>query len=97
VKAPRATKIEAVRRQHEVVRLQLETAAMQRTLRRVVAKYDAVESNSQRRRPAREFQGESGIYDMSRRLTGCALGRDLERNYSPAKALLHQFLTEHTL
>lgn len=55
-----------------------------------VAKYDATESNRFRRQSTVETQSESGIYDITKRLLGCNLGRDLERNYSPAKSLLHQ-------
>lgn len=59
--------------------------------REIQQKYDVLESNKQRRKATIERQDESKIYDQTRRLKGCNLGRDLERNYSPAAGLLHQF------
>lgn len=84
------TPLTAIRRQHEAARLAFETARFERAAK-VMASYDAVESNRGRRQPHREWQDEKDIYSMTKRLLGCNLGRDLERNYSPAKAMLHQF------
>lgn len=62
-----------------------------RNLRAVIlSKYDATEPNRFRRQPERETSNEGEIYDMTKRLHGCNLGRDLERNYSPAKSMMHQ-------
>lgn len=78
------------RREHEAARLAFETARYQRGAK-IMAGYDAVDGSRQRRQPIREFKTEAGIYDMTKRLLGCNLGRDLERNYSPAKAMMLQF------
>ena len=59
--------------------------------REIQQKYDVLEANRARRQPSIERKGEDSIYDQTRRLKGCSLGRDLERNYSPAKGLIHQF------
>lgn len=82
----RRSKIDRARERHELARLALET----KRINRVLARYDAVEPSKSRRQPVREYQDESGVYDMTRRLSGCNLGRDLERNYSPARGILHQ-------
>ena len=54
-------------------------------------KYDVLEPNRQRKNPTPERQGEAKLYDMTKRLKGASLGRDLERNYSPARGMIHQF------
>ncbi len=86
----RRRKIEVAREQHELARLAAETARYNRAAT-VLNKYDALEPSRLRRQPTRETRDEGEIYSQSRRLLGCNLGRDLERNYSPAKAMLHQF------
>jgi len=93
----RRSSIEVARERAELSRLRLSavrddvrrTALVKR--REVINKYDVLETNRLRRPSTRETKEESGIYDMTRRLKGCNLGRDLERNYSPARGLLHQF------
>lgn len=82
--------IEALRAKNEAAKLRLNTLRLERAAS-VMSKYDATESNKLRRQPVREFQDEGKIYDMHRRLLGCNIGRDLERNYSPAKSMLNQF------
>lgn len=62
-----------------------------RRLRTIQAEYDAVKVTKHRHQPSPERKGEGGIYNMLRRLKGCNLGRDLERNYTPARGILHQF------
>lgn len=57
----------------------------------VKARYDALETNKLRRKPRTEVKGEGSIYDMPKRMMGTNIGRDLERNYSPAKGIIHQF------
>lgn len=57
----------------------------------VQARYDVLESNKLRRTPRRETKSEDGIYSLTKRLHGANIGRDLERNYSPARCILHQF------
>ncbi|MEN6360052.1 MAG: phage portal protein [Smithella sp.] len=86
----RKSKIESLREKNEIARLRVDTMRLERTAR-VFGKYDATEGNRLRRQPVREHKSEGELYDMSKRLLGCNLGRDLERNYSPAKGMLHQF------
>jgi len=85
----RRTKLESLRDQHEALRLQAAIGALERHAK-ILAKYDATEPNKQRRQGSVEATGEESIFDMARRLKGCNIGRDLERNYSPAKSLFHQ-------
>ena len=84
------TALQRARDEAEIARLQLETRRNKRRLE-IMQKYDAVETNRLRRRAARETGDEGSIYDMTRRALGANLGRDLERNYSPARSLIHQF------
>jgi len=83
-------KPKTLKEQNREAHIILDTAIAKRRAA-ILSKYDATESNRQRRQAISEFQNESEIYDMSRRMKGCNLGRDLERNYSPAKSLIHQF------
>jgi capsid protein len=57
----------------------------------VRAEYDVLKSNKLRRTPRNETTGEAGIYTPSKRAKGSNIGRDLERNYSSARGILHQF------
>lgn len=82
--------IDRLREKNEAARLKLSTLILDHKAKQL-AKYDATEPSRARRQPAREYKHEGEIYDMSKRLLGCNLGRDLERNYSPAKAMMHQF------
>jgi capsid protein len=84
------TTIEQAKQEYEVARLAYATEALKKRAA-ILAKYDATESNRMRRQATRETKSEGEIYDMSKRLLGCNLGRDLERNYSPAKSIMHQF------
>jgi capsid protein len=86
----RRPSVDVAKEKYERALLKFKTAKLER-MNKIMAKYDATESNQYRRQPVRENKGESGIYDMTKRLRGCNLGRDLERNYSPAKSMLHQF------
>ena len=74
----------------QIARLELQA---KQDLRRaaVLARYDATDGNKSRRQPQIEWQSEGEIYDMTRRAMGCNLGRDLERNYSPARSIMVQF------
>jgi len=87
---PVAPAIREARRKNEAARLALETAVMERRLA-IFSKYDATESSTMRRQPIREMSGEDCIYDQRRRILGTNIGRDLERNYSPARGMVHQF------
>lgn len=82
-------KLEKAERENRRVRLELQTKLIERRLK-ILASYDATKTSVKRRQPKRETKGESDIYSMRERWKGCAVGRDLERNYSPAKAILHQ-------
>lgn len=62
-----------------------------KTIKIPKAEYDIFKANKHRRTPKRETAGEGVIYDPSKRSYGVNIGRDLERNYSPARGILHQF------
>ena len=83
-------KLDRLKERYEAERIGL---AIERTARqrKILAKWDVLENNRLRKQPARETSDEGGIYTQTKRLLGCNLGRDLERNYSPAKGMLHQF------
>ena len=57
----------------------------------VKAEYDVLKSNKLRKQPKTEHKSESEIYDPRKRALGVNIGRDLERNYSPARGMIHQF------
>ncbi|MBM4087461.1 MAG: hypothetical protein FJ272_21925, partial [Planctomycetes bacterium] len=58
---------------------------------RIKAEYDVLKSNKLRRTPAAERKTEGEIYTPSKRAKGSNIGRDLERNYSSARGIIHQF------
>lgn len=78
------------REKNELAKLTLDTAIRERKAA-IVSKYDATESNVMRRQPEVETKSEDQIYDQSKRQYGNNIGRDLERNYAPARGILHQF------
>lgn len=84
------TKIECARESNELAKLALDTAIRARRLR-FLSKYDAVEGGTLRRQPSRETKSEDQIYNQRRRQLGNNIGRDLERNYAPAKGIIQQF------
>tara|TARA_Y100000310_G_scaffold333780_1_gene412048 strand:+ start:2746 stop:4323 length:1578 start_codon:yes stop_codon:yes gene_type:complete len=86
--APTKTTTERAQEKRERAKLEFETARYKRATR--LMKWDATEPNRLREQPRTEKKDEGGIYDITKRLKGCNLGRDLERNYSPAKSMLHQ-------
>jgi capsid protein len=57
----------------------------------IKAEYDVLKTSRLRRQPVRETKSEGAIYSPSKRSYGTNIGRDLERNYSPARGILHQF------
>lgn len=85
----RRTPLESARDKAELSRLKLAAAVNTRRLD-VLNRYDGVESTKHRQQPSIEITNENGVYDSTRRLLGCAKGRDLERNYSPARSIIHQ-------
>lgn len=88
--ANRRTPLESARDKREIAEQNLQ-AEVARRRTKIVQEYDVLKANRARRQPAKETKDEGKIYDMTRRALGCNLGRDLERNYSPARSLLHQF------
>ncbi len=86
----RRPKIEVMRERHEAAKLSFQIERFNRA-RKVMQKWDATEPSRARRQPTHEIKGEGSVYDMHKRMRGCNIGRDLERNYSPAKSILHQF------
>jgi capsid protein len=68
-----------------------ELALWKERARSVRAEYDVLRSNKLRRTPQRETTGEGGIYTPNKRAHGTNLGRELERNYSSARGIIHQF------
>ena len=86
----RRTKKDLLTERLEIETLKFKIARTERA-NSVMNKWDATETNTLRRQPVIERKDEGGIYDQSKRLKGCNIGRDLERNYSPAKGILHQF------
>lgn len=82
--------IAKARRDAEVARLSLVTAVREKRAA-IVNAYDATQPSTMRRQPVREMTGEDGVYDQRKRVLGTNIGRDLERNYSPARSILHQF------
>lgn len=80
-------------KRNESLRLELENTVLERRLDRVkqYGKYDAVEPSKKRRQPSVETKSEDGILDPRKRALSHNLGRDLERNFAPARAIIHQF------
>ena len=83
-------KLDQARVQNEISRLSLDTAIREKKLK-VVAEWDATKTSTKRRQPRIETQSEDKIFPMLERGKGVNIGRDLERNYSPAKGIIHQF------
>lgn len=84
------TKLEQAREQNEIARLSLTTKIYEKKLK-IVSEYEATKPSVKRRQPANEFKNEDGILPMFLRQKAVNIGRDLERNYSPAKGIIHQF------
>jgi hypothetical protein len=57
----------------------------------IKADYDILKANKHRRTPKAEVKDEAAMYDPSKRALGANIGRDLERNYAPARGIIHQF------
>jgi capsid protein len=57
----------------------------------VKQEYDVLRTNRLRRTPKIERTDEAAIYKPSNRAKGSNVGRDLERNYSSARGIIHQF------
>lgn len=61
------------------------------SIKSVRNEYDVLRPGRLRRTPRVEQKGEGGIYSMAKRVKGANVGRDLERNFSPAKSIINQF------
>jgi len=87
--ATKPSKAVRAKRDRDLARLELETVAIKKKTE-YLQNYDVLNPNRLRKAATAERKSENETYDMSRRLKGAALGRDLERNYSPAKSIIHQ-------
>ena len=90
---PRRTKLQMAEDRNRTTALDLETATSKRKLARVQGRDDATKVSKDRRQAKVETGGEGKILDQKKRLKAAAIGRDLERNFSPAKSIVHQFKT----
>ena len=86
----KTTKLKQAQDKNEIAKLTLDTALRSRKLK-FVNKYDATRPTVKRRQPVIERGNEDRIYSMRERGKGVNIGRDLERNYAPAKGIIHQF------
>jgi capsid protein len=75
------------------LRLELENTVLERRLSSIkqYGKYDAVEPNRKRRTPSVETKSEDQILDPRKRALSHNIGRDLERNFAPARGIINQF------
>ena len=94
--AAKRTPLEASRARAEIARNNLAAAKAKRQLARVKGtdpqgNYQVLEPNKERRQPSVERTGEDGILPQNKRLKSAALGRDIERNFSPGRGIIHQF------
>jgi len=91
----RRTPLQIAQDRRQVAQAKAEAIIAERRLSRlqIVAKYDATDSghSKKRRQSSIEYGGEEFVLPSHERLQGMALARDLHRNFSPARALLHQF------
>jgi len=84
----------ALVKRNESLRLELENAVLERRvalIKNQSGRYDAVEPNRNRRQPRIETKSEDQTLDPRKRLLAHNIGRDLERNFAPARAIMHQF------
>lgn len=85
------TRIDRLTARRDAARLEWERARYALAARHLTALYDGAESSHRRRTAAVERTDDDGVLTLTRRLTGVAQTRDLARNYSNAKGMLHQF------
>jgi capsid protein len=80
-------------KRNKALRLELENTVLERRLSTIkqYGKYDAVEPNVKRRKPTVETKSEDQILDPRKRALSHNIGRDLERNFAPARGIIHQF------
>jgi len=87
---PRRSRLERARDRAEIARLKLAALVAERRAR-ILATYDATEPQTSRRQPYRETGNEDSILNQRKRVLSSNIGRDLERNYAPAKGIINQF------
>lgn len=83
-----------LQKRNEELRLELSNTLLERrlsTIKALAGRYDAVETNKHRRQPQVETKSEDQTLDPRKRLLAHNVGRDLERNFSPARGIIHQF------
>jgi capsid protein len=86
----RKEQIDALKERRELASLKVAVARSEFAADRVRAFYDATQPTVKRRTPSTELAGEDKVLPPNERLRGVALTRDLERNYSAARALIGQ-------
>jgi len=86
-----ADKVTKLGAKNEELKLKLENLVIDRKIRALSGRYDAIETNRNRRAPQIELKNEDQTLDPRKRLLSHNLGRDLERNFASARGLIHQF------
>lgn len=71
--------------------LKADATKWERRARTIKNEYDVLKSNKLRRTPRAETKGEGDIYSPQKRTLGTNIGRDIERNYAPARGIITQF------
>jgi len=78
-------------KQKTKAQLSAELATWKGRAHKIRAEYDVLKSNKLRRTPKAERKSEAEIYTPAKRAKGSNVGRELERNYSSARGIIHQF------
>lgn len=78
-------------KKNETLKLKLDNLVLERRIKMLSGRYDAVETNKNRRQPQIEIKSEDQTLDPRKRLLSHNIGRDLERNFASARGLIHQF------
>lgn len=80
-------------KKNETLKLKLENISLERKIKAYAkaGRYDAVETNRNRRQPQVEVKSEDQVLEPRKRLLSHNIGRDLERNFASARGLIHQF------
>jgi capsid protein len=81
------SKLTIAKEKNQIARLDLQTKRMDK----IKNQYDAVEPNSARKAPKVERKSETQQLQGSKRAKAANVGRELERNVSSAKSIMHQF------
>lgn len=80
-------------KKNETLKLKLDNLVLERRIKALTTsgRYDAVETNKNRRQPTIEIKSEDQVLEPRKRLLSHNIGRDLERNFASARGLIHQF------